>query len=108
MRGRKITVPLFITCQRPGCEKVHQVNSRWRQQKQKYCSLKCAAIVKQQSPEGRAASGRGARTRTAQERARLIASVQHLTPIEAFRLGYLRGLHSKHRQIRNYRRQKAA
>jgi hypothetical protein len=30
----------------------------------------------------------------------VIARVQGLTPLDAFRLGYMRGLHSKHRQLK--------
>jgi len=47
----------------------------------------------------REAMSRGGKNRAAMLRRQVLARLVGLTPIEAFRLGYVRGLQSKHRQI---------
>ena len=46
----------------------------------------------------RDAMSRGGKMRASRARARLMLTIQHLTPLEAFRVGYVRGLQSKWRQ----------
>jgi hypothetical protein len=106
--SRKIADPLLVVCQHPECGCSFPVKSRWLQRIRKYCSLSCGAIMRNRAPGAFEASSRGAKLRTAQERARLMAEVKDMEPIEAFRLGYLRGLYSKHRQVQRYRRKVAA
>ena len=51
----------------------------------------------------RDAMSRGGKMRASRARARLMLTIQHLTPLEAFRVGYVRGLQSKWRQTRRQR-----
>lgn len=103
----RITVPLFIVCAYAPCGKVHPVRNRHDQQRIKHCSHACASAATAHTRRDacrdacRQVGLAWARTR----RQRLLVRVQGLSPLAAFRLGYLRGLASKHRQIR---RQKAA
>lgn len=97
MRGVKRTVPLYITCQRPGCEAVKQVRTPSQQRRYRFCSPRCIGLVCQNIRHGTAKGvARSARAR----KARVLARVQGLVPLEAFRLGYQMGLESKLRQIR--------
>jgi hypothetical protein len=89
----------FVECQR--CGAIRTARSRAEQKHGKYCSRKCSNLVNQNirfgMPRGVANSARA-------RRLRVVARVQHLTPVEAFRLGYVRGLYSKLRQVkRRYR-----
>lgn len=97
MRGVKSRVPLFIQCKRPGCEGVKQVRRVCDQRKVKYCSQRCIAIVTQNI---RRAGRKGIEASVRQRQRKVLLRVKGLSPIAAFRLGYVRGLQSKLRQIR--------
>lgn len=103
-RGTNIAVELFITCQREDCGRVVAVRDRRMQRLRKYCSLSCSAIQRNRNPAAFLASSRGAKERVKRERARLMEEVRTMSPIEAFRIGYTRGLYSKRRQQRAHRR----
>lgn len=97
MRGVKRTTPLFITCKREGCEGIREVRRPGEQRKGGYCSQRCNAldhnnILHANHHESGVSSGR-ARQR------RLLARLDGLTPRQIFRLGYVRGLQSKYRQL---------
>ena len=78
----------FPRCRRPGCG-ARRVSRPRLLARPGYCSHRCAAL----------GSGLGvARARAL--RRQVLARLQALTPLEAFRLGYVRGLQSKCRQIR--------
>lgn len=51
----------------------------------------------------REAMSRGGKVRASRARTRLIQRVAHLTPVEAFRLGYRTGLSSKTLQLKKWR-----
>lgn len=93
----------FVLCQRPGCGAVRPVQRKRDLGLGKYCSRKCAALVNQNVTFDRAANARGGRARAAQLRAKLLADLAGKSPLEAFRLGYARGLSSKHRQLTRQR-----
>lgn len=82
-------VPLFITCKRSGCGELRQVETVEQQVKGGYCSHRCAALDHRLGVE-----------RARKLRAAMLERLDGLTPLEAFRLGYVRGLQSKIRQIR--------
>lgn len=89
------TVPLFIVCQRCGAIKPVPLPSV--QRTQRYCSRRCAASVTQNI---RKAGRIGIERSVAKRRRHVLTRVAGLTPVQAFRLGYVRGLQSKLRQIR--------
>lgn len=103
----RLNVPLYITCQREGCGKVKQVRTRTKQRTQKACSNRCGCLMRAQSAEGQATLRRGGLVAGSRARTRLIAEVGHLTPLVAFRLGYLRGLQSKYRKTKQLQRKVA-
>lgn len=96
----RTTGDLFIVCQRANCDGpgFRRVRRPWQQRVGGYCSRRCATLDHQPwLKSDRSAAG----TRSGQIRqAHVLTTVQHLTPLDAFRLGYQRGLQSKHRQIR--------
>jgi hypothetical protein len=98
----KITVPLFITCER--CEAIKQVKNRTVQRLQRFCSKHCATKACCSHPFNKEAQSRGGKMRASRMRTALMVKVGHLGPVEAFRLGYARGLQSKWRQTRNRRK----
>jgi hypothetical protein len=83
---------LFIECP---CGQLKQVKTRWHQARQKHCSRSCAQHFAGASREDRA---RGGRTRGARARLAIMQTIGEMTPLQAFRCGYDRGLHSKWRQ----------
>lgn len=97
-RGVKRTVPLYAVCTRRVCGKVFEVRRPFLQKKRKYCSRRCAAFMsKNLNPEA------AQRALDASRRARRLAMIVRLhgmTPLEAFRLGYVRGLQAKLRKVR--------
>jgi hypothetical protein len=93
----RITVPLFVTCER--CGGLKQVPTRSRQARQRFCSFHCARKATAVMNIPREAQSRGGKMRASRCRARLMAAVARLTPMEAFRLGYTRGMQSKNRQL---------
>lgn len=97
----RVQHPLFILCQREGCENVKQVRTRYEQRTFRYCSKACAASATADSRREacRAACRRVGLARGHQMKQQLLARVAHLTPLEAFRIGYLRGLGAKRRQV---------
>lgn len=99
----RITVPLFITCEREACGKVIQVRDRCLQRVQRFCGLTCAAIARNSRPHTFLASQKGGKERGRRARLKIMERVKGMTPVEAFRLGYVRGLQSKHRQLANRR-----
>lgn len=89
--------PRYVLCQRPGCGGYAVVRKPSEQGKRKYCSRRCANIVNYNiTPEE---CGQGGTRRAARSRARLVTLLTGLTVLEAFRLGYTRGLQSKTRQL---------
>lgn len=101
-----MTNPLYILCQRPGCEQYVAVTKVSRQQTRKYCSQRCANLVNRNGTRNLAACRRGGLERARRARLRVAEMLKGKTLLEAFRIGYDRGLHSKHRQLR--RRDSAA
>ena len=95
----RITGPLYITCEREACGAVIRVKNRALQQVQRFCSRRCATLMCAVNNLYREAQSRGGKTRAHRARLALIQRVQGLSPVEAFRVGYLRGLGSKHRQL---------
>lgn len=108
MGGKRIPVELFITCARDGCGQVKRVRNRALQKIQRFCSRQCATSSRVGTVFCREAQSRGGKMRAHRARLALIARVAHLTPVEAFRLGYVRGLESKHRQLRRRQHGRAA
>jgi hypothetical protein len=89
--------PLYLVCKRPGCGQLRHVARPWQQRKGGYCSHRCASIgtgnVKHMNPSA------GGRMTAHRKRLALVARVKDLSPLDAFRLGYQRGLSSKTRQL---------
>ncbi len=96
-------IPRFVVCVRCGTRKELRRPSDQRT----YCSHRCAGLVLQNIRQAQAA---GVAISARNRKRRLLERVEGLTPLAAFRLGYLTGLQSKHRQIRKHRakRQRAA
>lgn len=82
---------LFLLCARGECGRRRRVRAgdRGVLARPGYCSHRCAALQQRLGVDRAAAAKR-----------RMLARVAHLSPLEAFRLGYVRGLQSKLRQIR--------
>lgn len=93
-------LPLFIVCQNRACQRVKQVKRRG-EQRQRFCSHRCAATVRK-SPT-REGSRRGGLMRAHRIRERIRQKVDGMKPIDAFRYGYTLGLQSKTRQLRKRR-----
>lgn len=108
MGAKHIDGELFYVCQNIACGKVSTVPNRRLQKVRKYCSLRCSAIQRNRNPEALAASISGVQKRIRMERERLMEGVKEMDPVAAFRAGYLRGLYSKHRQMRKWRARKVA
>lgn len=87
---------LMVLCQRPGCEGVGTARDHTDHRRRRYCSTRCAALMTQNWRAAQRAQARATATR----RAQVLARIQTLPPVEAFRLGYDRGLRSKWRQLR--------
>jgi len=91
-------LPLFFICQNPACQKVVRVKTPKQQRDRRCCGPRCVAIVfPNLTKELRR---KGGLTRARRDRLRIRARIKDLTPIQAFRKGYLLGLASKHRQLR--------
>lgn len=103
--AQRITVPLFITCAR--CEGVKQVKNRHLQRIQRFCSKRCGTLASCGNAFNKDAQSRGGKTRARRARLALMRQIRHLGPVEAFRMGYVRGLQSKWRQTRNRNRRAA-
>lgn len=89
--------PLFSCCARRSCGRVFGVRRPVEQRRRKYCSRRCAALVNQNITGAGSKGGlQAARVR----RRRVLDRLDGLTVLQAFRLGYVRGLESKTRQIR--------
>jgi hypothetical protein len=97
MRGVKRTLPLRILCQRQGCENVLDVRCPAEQRRRKYCSRRCANLVNRNILR---AWRKGVDGSVRKRQRQVLARVAGLTPLEAFRLGYKRGLYSKLRQVK--------
>jgi len=100
MGGRRIETPLYVFCQRPGCEGYARVTNRSKQRTRKFCSRRCAALAQPQSTLSTEARSRGGKTRAQRARRRLMQRIAGMSAIEAFRVGYVRGLQSKWRKTR--------
>lgn len=96
-RGYKRTVPLYIECKRPGCGRLREVRCPAHQARGGYCSQRCNALVNQNI---RKAGLKGVWGSAHQRKRRVLARIDGLTPLEAFKLGYRSGLRSKSYQIR--------
>lgn len=94
----RITVPLYVTCEH--CGQLKEVANRQLQRVQRFCSRRCGTTARVNTNLSREYQSRGGKVRASRARARLMLTISTLTPLEAFRLGYSRGLGSKHRQIR--------
>lgn len=88
---------LVITCQRLGCGQTRRVKTRYEQQRRKYCSRECAEACWSLSRE---AMSRGGKVSARRRRAWMLDAVKDLTPLAAFKAGYVRGLASKTRQAK--------
>jgi hypothetical protein len=99
MRGVRRTVPLFITCQRPGCGCIRFVRRPSEQLTEKYCSRRCSNIV---NKNVRHAAKLGLRRSIQARRQKAIARIRGLSPRQAFLVGYKAGLSSKLYQIRRH------
>lgn len=93
--------PLFIVCAQ--CGRQREVPDRRKQRDQRYCSKSCAKVAWLRTPAGKEQAARGGRMQGRLQRFRLIRLVVNLTPLQAFRLGYVRGLQSKWRKTRQRR-----
>ncbi len=80
---------LFRRCKRRGCGKRRDVAHPKPLERPGYCSHRCAALDQRLGVN-----------RASAMRRQLMARLDGLTPLQAFRLGYVRGLESKCRQIR--------
>jgi hypothetical protein len=90
--------PKFIVCQRRACGCVKQVKSAYYQRRSRYCSRRCAAL--DGATLKPAAVREGIERSAVNRKRRYVAQAAGLTPIEAFRKGYMAGLRSKLKQIR--------
>lgn len=97
----RITVPLFVVCARVSCGKVRQVRTRCQQQRQRFCSPRCAYLGRRRAGGfTKAQMALGGKIRASRARAALIARVAGMTPVDAFRAGYVKGLQAKWRRAR--------
>lgn len=89
------TVPLLVECQRPGCGAIVPVRCLSVQRRQKYCSLSCSAKVQSGANAAKAsAAGVLARKR------KVLARIDGMTPLQAWKAGYKVGMNGKLRHIR--------
>lgn len=86
-------VPLFVTCQRPGCGQIREVRFPSQQKRGKYCSNRCQMLHR---PCWHLGWPKGVAVRKQKVRDR----IEGLTLVEAFNLGYRAGLVGKLVHIR--------
>lgn len=91
-----MTGPWFVQCQRHGCDRIKAVESRCQQLRQRYCSKSCASKVSTaRNPQSRKTLGAlGGKAGAVMRRARMMARVVTLTPVEAYRKGRQEGWHA--------------
>ena len=99
-RGRRRPIR-YITCQRPGCGQIREVNRPCEQRTRKFCSKRCANLVV--CNVTRNGNHRlGVEKSVATRKRKVLARVEGLSPLQAFKLGYKCGIESKCRQIRKH------
>lgn len=90
--------PRFITCRRPGCDGIRQVLRPNQQRRGGYCSKRCASI---DHANWKHCNHSAAGKKSAQVRRRhTLELVANLTPLDAFKVGYARGLYAKWKALR--------
>lgn len=94
----------FITCERQACGAVKQVRNPYEQRTMRFCSRKCAGMVLKNITKIPGANSRGGLENVRRRRLAILARLEGMTVLEAFRLGYNKGLFSKIRQRREHRR----
>lgn len=87
--------PLFMTCQRRGCEGIRQVRNRWEQKTAKYCTRRCAAIIGRnlRTTDPRITGRQGGLVCGVKRRAAMFEKIKTLTPMQAYRKGRVEGWH---------------
>lgn len=88
-------IPRYITCER--CGAVKQVRKP-SEQRQRFCSRKCSAIVTMNIRH--AASSKGGLMRAHRVRMQILQRINGLSPLQAFRQGYRLGVEKRRRQYR--------
>ena len=93
-------LPLFVTCQRPGCGGIRSVRHPREQRRGKYCSRFCAAMMNQNLMKRPETRRNGLLAGIQSKKRKMREKVQGLTPLEAFQLGYETGMRSKVRYLK--------
>jgi hypothetical protein len=93
---------LWIECTRPGCRQLRQVRNRHEQKTRRFCSKRCAAIVRCNVQRGsHVESGRrGGLASGVRRRAALLQKLATLSPLAAYKLGRSEGWHAGVRSVR--------
>lgn len=95
---RRTKLPLLKVCAREACGKVFEVSCPYWQARRKYCSKRCNGYA--QVPHLMRGAAKGIAKMVATRRRMCLERVAGLTPLEAYRRGYLNGLYSKSVQLR--------
>lgn len=94
-------IPLFISCQRHGCENIRSVRHAYEQRIRRFCSRSCASKVTRNlhrlSPQ--AFGAMGGKVSAERRRAAMFVKIQGLTPMQAYRKGRQEGWHAGERAM---------
>lgn len=90
-------LPLFTTCQRPGCGQIRQVPTKYQQRRQKYCSRRCVGLMRSFTLAERQ---RGAAVSKAVRRAASLVRLEGMSPLDIYRQGFSNGFKSGVRSVR--------
>lgn len=89
--------PIRRVC--PWCKEPFWLRRPGEVDTRKYCSRSCAGAG---SGNWRKAIAVGVPASVKARQRRVLERVKHMTPLEAFRAGYLRGIESKYRQLNRH------
>ena len=85
MKPNRQQGPFIVHCAREGCDQTRDVTSAWKQQRQKFCSHRCANVRHRLDQGDRL---RGAARSKQIRRMRAIERLRGLSPLEIFRTAY--------------------
>lgn len=88
----------YAMCQREGCENVFQLRRPSERGKRKFCSQRCNGMAYQRF--SKEAMDRGRAKGIVTHKRKVLARIDGLTPLEAFKLGYQCGQRTKHTRLR--------
>lgn len=100
IRAARTPGPFIVHCTRDGCDQTREVTSAWKQQRQRFCSHRCANLRHRLNHGDRLTGAARSKQRRS---ARAIERLRGLTPLEIFRRAYKTGWQQGRRSIARQR-----